>query len=51
LQLLDARQSLIEARRNRLSALEEMFQALVTLHATLGRTNDLAALTATGSSR
>lgn len=51
LQLLDARRSLIDARRNRLTTLEQMFEALVALHGTFGRTDDLAALTAPGSSR
>jgi cobalt-zinc-cadmium efflux system outer membrane protein len=51
LQLLDARRSLIDARRSRLSTLEELYEALVTLHGAFGRTDDLAALTAPGSSR
>jgi outer membrane protein TolC len=51
LQLLDARRSLIDARRNRLVTLEQMYEALVTLHGAFGRTDDLAALTAPGSSR
>jgi cobalt-zinc-cadmium efflux system outer membrane protein len=51
LQLLDARRSLIDARRNRLATVQQMYEALVTLYATLGRTDDLAALTADGSSR
>jgi cobalt-zinc-cadmium efflux system outer membrane protein len=51
LQLLDARRSLIDARRNRLEALQQVHEALVTLYGAFGRTDDLAALTATGSSR
>lgn len=51
LQLLDARQSLSDARRARLSSLLDLYTALIAVHSMLGNTDQLAALTTPGATR